>query len=304
MLYWIYDYPSWVIAVLFCAVFVAVTWSGIFLVRKTIHPWIHRDKRANEMVGFALTSYFVLFGLLLGLLSVATYQNFTDLSSLVDKEASSIASLYRDFAGYPQPVRGQLQERLREYTRSTIEDGWAQMRRGIVPVGGTTYINSLFKDLASFEPAEESEIIFHTQAVRELNNLILLRRARLASVTTGLPAVLWWVVAFGALGNIVLIWLQDMQIHVHMILGGVLAAMLSLVVFSIAALDNPFRGSVSVGPEGIALVYKTLLEDKDLDGDKVARQSKLDSFDFAITGGSRDRCVSVFSHRATPKASC
>ena len=30
MMYWIYDYPNWAIAVSFCAVFVAVTWSGIF----------------------------------------------------------------------------------------------------------------------------------------------------------------------------------------------------------------------------------------------------------------------------------
>ncbi len=50
------------------------------------------------------------------------------------------------------------------------------------------------------------------------------------------------------------------MIHVHLILGGVLAAILGLVIFSIAALDNPFRGHVSVGPDTIALVYKTLLE--------------------------------------------
>ncbi|HUI20795.1 MAG TPA: hypothetical protein VLZ74_07090 [Methylocella sp.] len=259
MLYWIYDYPSWMIGLLFCSVLVALTWSGIFLVRWTVHPWIHREEGANDMVGFALSSYFVLFGLLLGLLSVATYQNFTDVGSLVDKEASSIGSLYRDFSGYPQLIRGALQDRLREYARYTIEDGWPQMRNGVVPDGGTTRINELFKVLVGFQPAKESEIIFHTETLREFNNLIDLRRARLANVTTGLPAVLWWVVTFGALGNIVLIWLQKMQIHVHMILGGVLASILGLVIFSIAALDNPFRGSVSVGPQSIALVYETLL---------------------------------------------
>jgi hypothetical protein len=100
MMYWIYDYPSWVIAVLFCSVFVVVTWAG-FIARLTVHSWLHREKRTNDMVGFALSSYFVLFGLLLGLLSVATYQNYTDLGSLVDKEASSIGSLYRDFTAYP-----------------------------------------------------------------------------------------------------------------------------------------------------------------------------------------------------------
>lgn len=265
MMYWIYDYPSWFIAVLFCSVTVALTWAGIFIARLTVHSWLHREKRTNDMVGFALSSYFVLFGLLLGLLSVATYQNYTDLGTLVDKEASSIGSLYRDFTAYPQPIRGQLQDRLREYARYTIVDGWPKMRNGIVPEGGTTRINELFNVLVTFEPTKKSEVIFHTEAVEEFNNLIVLRRDRLASVSTGLPAVLWWVVTFGALGNIILIWLQDMQIYVHMILGGVLASILGLVIFSIAALDNPFRGNVSVGPDAIVLIYETLLEQDNSD---------------------------------------
>lgn len=83
---------------------------------------------------------------------------------------------------------------------------------------------------------------------------------RLSNVSTGLPAVLWWVVAFGALMNIVLIWMQDMEIHVHLILGAVLASILGAVIFLIAELDNPFRGEVSIGPELIARVYETLMK--------------------------------------------
>lgn len=260
MFYWIYNYPSWVIEALFCSLTVGLTWSGIFLTRLTFHSWLHREKRTNDMVGVSLSSYFVLFGLLLGLLSVATYQNYNDVGNLVDKEASSIGSLYRDFAAYPQPIRGQLEDRLRDYARHTIEKDWPKMRNGIVPEGGTVRVNELFNVLVGFEPIKKSEVIFHTEAVQEFNNLIVLRRDRLASVSTGLPAVLWWVVMFGALGNIVSIWLLDMQIHVHLILGGVLASILGLVIFSIAALDNPFRGSVSVGPGAITLVYDSLLE--------------------------------------------
>lgn len=260
MMFWIYDYPSWVVAILFCTLFVAATWSGIFLSRVTVHSWIHREKRANEMIGSALSSFFVLFGLLLGLVAVATYQDFSYASDLVDKEASSIGALYRDFTGYPEPIRTQLQDRLREYARFTIEDGWPQQRKGIVPTGGTDRITALFQVLATFEPAKKSEEIFHAEALRQFNHLVELRRSRLANVTMGLPAVLWWVVAFGALLNIVLIWIQDMEIHVHLILGGVLASILGLVIFLIAALDNPFRGIVSVGPDAIALVYETLMQ--------------------------------------------
>jgi len=30
MMYWIYDYPSWAIGLLFAVVFVAITWGGFF----------------------------------------------------------------------------------------------------------------------------------------------------------------------------------------------------------------------------------------------------------------------------------
>jgi Protein of unknown function (DUF4239) len=260
MMYWIYDYPSWAIGLLFVAVLVGITWGGILLTRATVHSWIHRETRANEMVGFALSSFFVLFGLLLGLVAVATYQNFSNVGDLVDKEASSVAALYRDFRGYPQPVRDQLRDRLREYTRYTIEDGWPQQRRGIVPAGGSERILSLWQIMVAFEPSKKSEEIIHAEAVREFNRLVELRRSRLANVTLGLPSVLWWVVAFGALMNIVLIWMQDMEIHVHLILGGVLASILGAVIFLIAALDNPFRGDVSIGPDSFQLVYEALMK--------------------------------------------
>jgi hypothetical protein len=260
MMYWIYDYPSWVIGLLFCSTLVAFTWIGIFLTRATVHSWLHQEKRANEMVGLALSSYFVLFGLLLGLVAVATYQNYANVSDIVDKEASSLSALYREISGLPQPIRGQLQQRLREYARYTIEEGWAQQRKGIVPKGEAVRSGLLIRSLLDFEPSNEREKIIYEDALRQSVHRNELSRARLSNVTTGLPTVLWWVVAVGAAINIVLIWMQDMEVHVHMILGAALASILGLVIFLIAELDNPFRGAVSIGPDAIARVYDDVMK--------------------------------------------
>jgi len=50
-----------------------------------------------------------------------------------------------------------------------------------------------------------------------------------------------------------------MEIHVHMILGGALSMFLGLVTFLIAAMDNPFRGEVSVTPAPFRQVYESLM---------------------------------------------
>ena len=53
------------------------------------------------------------------------------------------------------------------------------------------------------------------RTLRQYNTKVELGRARLANVSKGLPAVLWWVVAFGALMNIILIWMHDIEIDVQ-----------------------------------------------------------------------------------------
>ena len=260
MFYWIYDYSPLSMGALFAFVFVAATLFVIFFFNRFFHSWIHNDERTNDMVGFALSSFSVLYGLLVGLIAVAAYQNFSTVSDIATKEASSLAAMYRDLRGYPQPIRGRLQEDLREYTRYVIDKAWPEQRRGIVPTEGSHRIEQFVDDLLTFKPSEKSEEIIHAEALRQLNNYIELRRARLANVTTGIPAVLWWVVFIGALISVVLIAMLAMEIHVHLILGGALSLFLGLVIFLIAAMDNPFRGQVSVGPEAFQTVYDTLMK--------------------------------------------
>jgi hypothetical protein len=130
-------------------------------------------------------------------------------------------------------------------------------RRGVVPTGGTQRLNVFFNDLAAFKPTDARTEIIFGEALRQLNSLVDLRRARLSAVTIGLPAVLWWVVGIGAFLNIVLLWMLNMEIHVHLILAAVLSLFLAVVVFLVVAMDCPFRGEVSVTPEALELVYRT-----------------------------------------------
>jgi len=48
----------------------------------------------------------VFYGLLAGLVAVATYQNYSDVERTVSREGASLAAMYRDISSYPQPIRG------------------------------------------------------------------------------------------------------------------------------------------------------------------------------------------------------
>jgi Protein of unknown function (DUF4239) len=258
--YWIYDYPTWAMALLFGFSFVAVSLVGLFVFRALLAEWIHTEARTNELVGVSLASFAVLYGILLGLVAVGAYENYSAMGELVAKEASCAATLYRDASAFPEPYRETLQRDLRTYVRQTIDIGWPAQRRGLVPSGGSRIVTTLFDDLTAFSPGDKrSELIF-AETFRQFNSLVELRRTRLTAVNSGIPAILWWVVAIGAVLNLILIWMLDMEIHVHVILTTVLSLFLASVIFLVIAMDNPFRGEVSVGPEPFEQVYQTLMQ--------------------------------------------
>jgi len=57
------------------------------------------------MVAAFLQYFGVIYGLLLGLLAVATYQNRLEVEKSNANEAASLLALYRNVAAYPEPSR-------------------------------------------------------------------------------------------------------------------------------------------------------------------------------------------------------
>jgi hypothetical protein len=72
--------------------------------------------------------------------------------------------------------------------------------------------------------------------------------------------VLWYVVAVGAFGNVILIWMLNMRFFTHIILEGIVAFFLGVVIFLIIAMDRPMCGEVSVRPAAYQLVYEVLMQ--------------------------------------------
>ena len=103
--------------------------------------------------------------------------------------------------------------------------------------------------LVQFHPQDKSQELLHEETLRQFNNFYAYRRSRLYSVTSGIPAVLWYTIALGALINIVLIWLFDLRLRPHLILGGLVSFYPATVISVIALLDHPFRGDLGVSSE-------------------------------------------------------
>ena len=95
-LYWVYDLPTWLFALLTIAVTVAVGLAGFYSTRKWVRRIHGEDHSHNDVVGFYLGAVCVFYGITLGLLAVATWQTFTDVETRVGQEAAAAGVLYRD----------------------------------------------------------------------------------------------------------------------------------------------------------------------------------------------------------------
>jgi len=148
---------------------------------------------------------------------------------------------------------------LENYTTFLIEKAWPAQRRGEVPQGSVQMMNEFQSALTGFEPVTKGQEALHAETLRQFNDMILLRRHRIHSISTGIPGVMWYVVGVGAIINTLLILCFRMRLDIHLVIGGVLSFFVGVLIFLIASMDHPFRGEVSVGPDAFQLIYDSLM---------------------------------------------
>lgn len=253
---WVYDLPAASVALLLAVAFVGFTWLGIIFIRPFLRLLLRPQAGLNDLVGYILSSHCAFFGLLLGLLAVAAYQNLTDVDKTVSREAGLLRSIYRSVADYPEPVRAEALPLIREYTRFVIEDAWPLQRRGIISGDGVARMNAIQSKLFAFEPTTKAQEIMHGQTIAQFFQMAEVRRTRVQAVDAGVPYILWYVVGIGLLITVALIWMLDMRLVPHLLLGGLLALFLSTVICLIVVMDKPLRGEVGIGADA----YKAVLD--------------------------------------------
>jgi hypothetical protein len=118
---WLNGLSTWPLALFICAGFVGITWLGIVLIHPHLRKMVHGDEPSNEVIIHSASIFGLSYAVLLGLLTIATFDSIKNLTGTIDRETSSLSTLYRTADGYPDPLRSDLKAQLRDYTRYVIE---------------------------------------------------------------------------------------------------------------------------------------------------------------------------------------
>jgi hypothetical protein len=254
---WLYEIPTFWLGVLFVAVFLIFSLGGLWMTR----PWMRRQGDShNDLANYYIAAVGVFYALLIGLISVATWENHADVEATVSSEAVALADLYRDVEGYPPEVRADLRQRMRRYVRHVIDEEWPVQRRGVEPREHNREVVALAHRLAMFEPATAGQEIVHGEVFGQFNSFLTYRQLRLQAVGSGLPGLLWLVVLIGAavmIGLTFLLWTDNLRIH--SLLTASLGLIIGLMAFLIFTLDKPLVGRASVGPDSFEEVLTVVM---------------------------------------------
>jgi hypothetical protein len=258
---WLDRLSPWLQVSLICAVFVGITWVGIVAVHPLLRRQLHGDEPSNETIIFAATSFGLFYGVLLGLVTIATFESTKDTIGALDREASSLSTLYSAAAGYPEPLRTQLKDQLRHYDRYVIDKAWPAQRRGVVLEAGEHRLEAIRQTVLSFEPTTKSQEILQGEMRRYLNEMEGAREQRLSAVTASIPALLWYLVLIGAFLTVVFVWMLHMHFLSQFLLGGITALFLGFMIFLIYSLDHPLRdGATSVSSDAFKTVWDEVMK--------------------------------------------
>src|SRR3954470_6220046 len=112
---WMYDLPGWLLCVLMLVLCVGGAVLGLVATRAPARRLFGRPPGHNDVVSYYMGAFGVFYGLTLGLIAVAAWQNYTEVDKLVAQEAAALRVLHANVAWYPQAERAELHQGLLVY---------------------------------------------------------------------------------------------------------------------------------------------------------------------------------------------
>lgn len=185
-------------------------------------------------------------GILLAFAGVLAWQDSRDAATSVESEAGVTSQLYRDLAVYG-PQMDPARQALKEYVHSVIVDGWPLLREGKRSPVMETKLLIVFNDVAAVTPTNEREAAIYGEAFSQLNQLVSMRRQRLAASRAEIPPVLWIVAIVGSLLTIAYASAFVSSRYASLMISGT-SVTIGLLFLFLLSVEYPFRNRNGVGP--------------------------------------------------------
>lgn len=204
----------------------------------------------NDIAGFIYAVLGVVYAVLLAFVALVVWEQFTDAEARVSEEATYISEVFRDAIVLPDSIADRLRGGIATYVSTVVEDEWPAMARGEESAPTRTAFSNLWLVMRGYDPPPGQQESWYVEAFYRLNMAAEARQQRLHASHSSLPAVMWFTLLMGALLTVAYACIFGARhAGMHSTFVAALGAMIGLILYTIYALDHPFSGITTVGPD-------------------------------------------------------
>ena len=229
---------------------VALSLVGLFLVRR----WatLQFQEEHTTIAGAFIQIVGTLYAVLIAFSVITVWQHFQDARSVANREANCLNDTFRLTQGLSGPVGDPLRRALLQYGRAAMVDEWDKMAEGQESLLAIEAYTNIWGLLSIVTPETDRDRVLYNNLVERLLDMSDARRERLIFSRGSLEGVIWFTLIAGGAFTIGFSWFFTVrQAFKQVLMTVLLAAMICLNLFAIAAINRPFTGITRIRPDAM-----------------------------------------------------
>jgi hypothetical protein len=204
----------------------------------------------NEVGGIIIAVSGAIYAVILGFLTVQTWEHFQEARELAVLESNADIDAWHTSVGLPPDVRQRVRADMLDYATVMIESEWPLMKRGAFDATAPFIDMDAIDVTGSFVPANSAESNAQAATLQQLGIVHDARQRRVNMNSGGVSWFEWLVLLIGAISIICFCWLFGTKnIRTHLLMTSTVVTMIGSVLVLLFELQYPYRSDVGIGPD-------------------------------------------------------
>ena len=226
--------------------------------------WFSNDEfdRMQNVGGIYMSLVGTLYSVTLGMIMVDASGNFSDAKRYVEHESKALRQIYIASEQMPQESKGAIKSSIHEYVEHILTSELNEMHNKEVISKSRLLLTNVWDSIKAIEPITENQKAIYSVFLEEIRDVDESRRARVAFSNFKITWIEWFCLISGGIINIAFSFFFNIRNkRAHALMTGMVTFMVSINLYAIFMLSNPYSGYLEIPKDGFIVVSEAIKAD-------------------------------------------